>query len=693
MFNFLCLAYPQKILSEKKVADTSLSLSSISKVSKVVAMFGVLTLAGGSFFNSVAFAQGSSNSSSPSAQVKNAIDPNGISDKPFVKDTSKDLRKEFTNPYNPENPNPNMSPQPAKEKRKFDKSVSKNCAEVYQYDGLTEESEVDKSLETLPPSMSELKKLSKESAMKQINKYKEDLKKNKCGDKNSVLKAEIKSTQPEYITPIVPNSEGYKEDKRDPIEKALDFFRDFGQVQAKAQEVNWDKFWHQPTYQKVDLVNGTPTYKFGFQASSHNGITDRWCLFSTSNDTPWKFIAPNGSECSYSLAGVPEQVAITAGLYSRDIYGNISYNFDKQSYSHGNNRSSGNREFLYYSTLSKNLDDGFFVDGMYANRRAVANSNTYGNAKMTKMPGTNSALSRGEDIWIVTHGYRDNSGGSFWEIGNDIKAQFPDATVLTLDWSNIAYGGDLKTNERIDLCRTANWIRPLAERVVEKLKRYGVTDPKKVNLVGHSLGTLVSAEISRIMMENSGQYVSRMILLDPPSETLCNALGVFGIYNTRSYPSSLSRIDRFANFAERAVSFVGMRSFAGNQGLNLTADYSYWIEFDQDNIDTGESHAWVVQAWRKMNSNDKLSGCFDGCLSAKHIKNRMNDSFYTFSSRHSSAQLTGGWNTNRNWGGNHGVIEAGNPNNNTPCGGSNPCRVAYIEWIWVRQNGTVYYSL
>jgi pimeloyl-ACP methyl ester carboxylesterase len=567
---------------------------------KIVATLGILALGGGSFFQTTSLAQSSSSnsSSSPSLsqRVKSEIDLNAISDKPFVKDTSKDLRKEFTNPYNPENPNPDLSPQPTKEKRKFDKTISKVCVEVYQYEGLLEESEIDAKLVGIPDSMAEIKKDTREKLIKNLKKYKEDLVKNKC--KNRPFDAVFDKKEPDIIT----NTE------KNDLKNILDFFLNFGQLSAKA-ETNPLKFWHQPTYQKVDVVNGVPTYKFGFQASSHNGISARWCIFLFTGDTNWRWVTPVGSECQYPLNGIPENVAITASVYSADNAGNVSYYLDKQSYSHTDNRNNGNREFLYYSTLSKNLDDGFFVDGMYANRRAVANSNTYGNARMTKIPGTNSALNRGEDIWIVTHGYSDNSGGSFWEIGNDIKAQFPDATVLTLDWSNIAYGGDLKTNERIDLCRTANWIRPLAERVVEKLKRYGITDPKKVNLVGHSLGTLVSGEISRIMTENSGQYVSRMILLDPPSETLCNALGVFGIYNTKSFPFSLARIDRFANFAERAVSFAGNRSVAANQGFNLTADYSYWMEFDQEVIDYGQSHAWVVQAWRKMNSNDKLRTC------------------------------------------------------------------------------------
>lgn len=361
--------------------------------------------------------------------------------------------------------------------------------------------------------------------------------------------------------------------------------------------------------------------------------------------------------------------------------GNNSSYFDKQSSGANDNRGNSDtagREYLYYSTTSKNLSDGFFVDGMYANRRKTYNSNTYGSVYMNKI-GSGTPLYNGEDIWIVSHGYRDNSGGSFTEIANDIKNQFPSATVLTLNWSNIACGSALNSVDGIDLCRTANWIRPIAERIVEKLKRYGVTDPQKINLVGHSLGSLLSAEISRVWKEQSGNYVSRMTLLDPPSEAIC------GVYNVKNFPNSLGRIDRFANYAVYAISFVGNWSSAGNDNLNKTADYSYWMEFDQGFTDTGESHQWVVQTWRRMNSMNKINSCFDGCLSAKNIKNNMNTSFYISSIKWSSGQNGyGTWNSGRTWNNNNGVVEAGNPNNN------NPKNVSEVQRVWTRDNNGYY---
>ena len=111
--------------------------------------------------------------------IKNSPNPNIILDKPFIKDTTIDTRREFTNPYNPENPNPDLSGYPTKPKRVFDNTVSVQCAKVYEYDGLLTQEEIDRKV-VISTQFREVEIEGRQILRDKLKKYNEDLKLNNC---------------------------------------------------------------------------------------------------------------------------------------------------------------------------------------------------------------------------------------------------------------------------------------------------------------------------------------------------------------------------------------------------------------------------------------------------------------------------------------------------------------------------------
>lgn len=263
------------------------------------------------------------------------------------------------------------------------------------------------------------------------------------------------------------------------------------------------------------------------------------------------------------------------------------------------------------------------------------------------------------NVWVVSHGWNDDDS-NFSQIADDIKAQHPQDTVLLLNWSEGSNNGDIFDGGN---CRASTWIKSTAQGVFDKITSvYKIKDYSKVKVVGHSLGSLVSTEISK----SFGGKTSLLVALDPPSELSC-----FGEYEIDK--GGEKRSD-FAGNSQMSRSFVGRHSLAGNQELAKTADKSFWMEFDSVSANSKE-HTWVVQAWEKMNRSDFLEFNY---LSAS-------DLFI-----HSDWQRNNkGWGMYRIWGvhgweGHNGVIEVGNPWKN---GGK--IQDGSVEWLWVEKDDQI----
>lgn len=109
------------------------------------------------------------------------------------------------------------------------------------------------------------------------------------------------------------------------------------------------------------------------------------------------------------------------------------------------------------------------------------------------------------EVYLVSHGM-NNSSADLANVSDTIRDQKQDSIVLSIDWSGSqsAIGNPNTTDE---------WIRPTAKIVADKLKRWGLNDASKLNMVGHSIGSIMINEIAKAF----GGVVNSLVYLDPPN--------------------------------------------------------------------------------------------------------------------------------------------------------------------------------
>jgi pimeloyl-ACP methyl ester carboxylesterase len=246
-------------------------------------------------------------------------------------------------------------------------------------------------------------------------------------------------------------------------------------------------------------------------------------------------------------------------------------------------------------------------------------------------------------VWIVSHGWCDTRG-SFRPIASEIKKSYPNDIVFTLDWSEASFnncGVIVGQNAPEGVRNAATWIEPTAEEVSKALKKWGLKNGNQLRVVGHSLGTMMSGEISSKFEEKA----SLLVALDPPSESKINSqeswfavpylsmnlvsrvneflnpmsklIGlsaeqrsniVDNIGNTNYKVSKTKSREQFKDYAQRSVAYYGKYSIAGNRAFASTANESYELDFHFDDYfaDLGSEHQLVHQAFKNMANNQNL---------------------------------------------------------------------------------------
>jgi pimeloyl-ACP methyl ester carboxylesterase len=262
-----------------------------------------------------------------------------------------------------------------------------------------------------------------------------------------------------------------------------------------------------------------------------------------------------------------------------------------------------------------------------------------------------------QKTWIVIHGWNNDSRtGGIQDIAKALSSKSKNDRVLILDWSEAAFSAsDRKlSNFGIDpwgVYYAATWIRPVAEAAVEELKtKYGITPSEaseRLVLVGHSLGSLMSAEMGAVYMgmpangksNQTSPVVRAIIALDPPSEGSVKGLRDLGGYDvdirTPGYIFKKKTLGIFTNrdivreniespkefnkVAKFSRAFVGSTSIAGNKGFASTAHESFTLKFDSllnrvrsnpGSVFTKptQEHGDVVSSFAMMLSKNTFSG-------------------------------------------------------------------------------------
>lgn len=180
------------------------------------------------------------------------------------------------------------------------------------------------------------------------------------------------------------------------------------------------------------------------------------------------------------------------------------------------------------------------------------------------------------NVWILSHGWKNNPGS--WACKNDnsdfantIRSKDENAIILCLDWSDAAQENDqIRFGIQLQPDKQASWIGTTANSVIDQLKKWGLdqnTANTKLNVVGHSLGTIMSATISE--RYNKANY---LLAMDPPG-------GSTGGLGFNINPGN-SNFTSFAGKAHFTRSFVVVGTAADDPNHSSTADESFLVYMD-----------------------------------------------------------------------------------------------------------------
>jgi ELWxxDGT repeat protein len=249
--------------------------------------------------------------------------------------------------------------------------------------------------------------------------------------------------------------------------------------------------------------------------------------------------------------------------------------------------------------------------------------------------------------WVVIHGWNSSTGeANINELIQSIQGQVgANDRVLALNWQEAAantsgIGDNLTSLAEGANARAATWITPVAEFAVRTLQeRYGIDAAKastSLNLVGHSLGSLLSSDIGRIYRDG-GTLVDPF----PASPGTANTIIAGNINGVRTItalePASalnlplngftydldgrVGGIQAPQNFADTSVfsrAYNGAKSIAGNKPLAVTADEAIEMDFSST-IDTGEEHGRVIESFANLFGQSGLIGDLLGAKAYQSI--------------------------------------------------------------------------
>lgn len=190
----------------------------------------------------------------------------------------------------------------------------------------------------------------------------------------------------------------------------------------------------------------------------------------------------------------------------------------------------------------------------------------------------NASIDPNKETVVVIHGWNPDKSeyqpkDYLEELTKTIGSK-PDLQVLALDWGKAAIDSTFILGNLIPL-DAAKRIRPVAEWAAQTLTQLGIA-PEKITLVGHSLGSYVSAEIGKML-----GGVKNLVALDPAFPT--------NRYDVDGRESGQQRVTDFNQAAINSLAFFAGESWigggiAGDAPQAATAHNSFAIDFEGGNI-------------------------------------------------------------------------------------------------------------
>jgi hypothetical protein len=218
----------------------------------------------------------------------------------------------------------------------------------------------------------------------------------------------------------------------------------------------------------------------------------------------------------------------------------------------------------------RNIDNCLDFSNDYVNNKEIR-------YEMYLANGNTPSQYTGGKVWILVHGWNDDSYGKTCELKTTIQTQDPTASVICIDWSSIANQGFWQGFG--DLVFTqgpqpeASYVGLIAGKVGENLRAWQGTNNLRDNLyiAGHSLGTLLGAQISS---EMGG--IKELIAFAPPGRS--NLTGYYSV-NGQPFDSYQSNVTRNFTKAQFVRAYVAQGEIADNPALASTADESFLVDY------------------------------------------------------------------------------------------------------------------
>ncbi len=286
------------------------------------------------------------------------------------------------------------------------------------------------------------------------------------------------------------------------------------------------------------------------------------------------------------------------GNWLNDAYGGKKYSFTPQNTGKywvygGYKEQEGAASFALSwdkvsSSDSRSPDPNLKVDNDLVERKIGKTS--LGNDRRIVFERVNSpGYIEKRPTWVIIHGW-NGKAGDLKDLGEAIErydGYKVGDQVLMLDW-------DAARTTLAGLNAAASWITTVGEKAAETLNGWGLNS-SNINLVGHSLGTYVAAEIAKKIPGG----VNKLIALDPAATTA-------GGYEEGQ-----------VNFSNNSKSSWAFYSGAlGNYDRAYTAQESFW--FALPGFNDAAKHNEVVTAFAKIiekntspNKPDPISKLFD----------------------------------------------------------------------------------
>jgi Lipase len=210
----------------------------------------------------------------------------------------------------------------------------------------------------------------------------------------------------------------------------------------------------------------------------------------------------------------------------------------------------------------------------------------------------NKFIGKKRKVWIVAHGFRDSIAkeGVFFDICNALVAKYPQDFVIGINWQNLAAGKSVIKS--LDVHRSATWVGPIARSVFDKLQMWGLSHGSDLNLIGHSLGSLLVSEIARTCLETTGVKAGNLIAIEPPSEQL-SPLYQNGNskYLTQLNPR-VNRVNSFQDVCTNSLAVIANGSGAVSLDFAKTAQELEIVKFEHP-LSFIKGHYWVLEYFAK----------------------------------------------------------------------------------------------